>query len=101
MKKLIASAALALASLITVHFVFGANVPDLPKGVGANNWVPVSDRLGFVMEPTAQGGGDRQILLATQPIRGYFVVKTSGGWVRLAVENPEGVSAIFQSYPAH
>ena len=41
MQKLIASAALALASLITVHFVFGANVPDLPKGIGANNWMGI------------------------------------------------------------
>jgi hypothetical protein len=103
MQKLIAAAALSLASLVTVHYVLGANAPDLPKGVGANNWVPVSERLGFVMEPTGYpgGGGDRQALLAAQPIPGYFVVKTSAGWVRLAVENPEGLSSALRSYPAH
>jgi hypothetical protein len=55
--KLVATAVLALTSLMTVHYVSGANAPDLPKGVGANNWIPVSGRLGFVMEPTIVNPG--------------------------------------------
>ena len=80
MQMLLAVAALALASLITAHYVSGANAPDLPKGVTANNWVPVSERLGLVMESIGYpgGGGDRQVLLAAQPIRGLYAQNLSG-----------------------
>jgi hypothetical protein len=89
MQKLLAVAALILASIVTVHYVFADDTSDRPNGVDAKNWIKVSDRLGFVFESNAfPGGGDRQILLAKQPLRGYFTAKTPGGWQRLAVENP-------------
>ena len=91
MQRLLSIAALALASLITMHYVFGADAPDRPKGVGASNWIPVSARLGFVMEPTVNSGGDRQSLLVTGPIHGHFVARTSAGWQRIAIDNPDGL----------
>jgi hypothetical protein len=91
MQKLLAIAAvLILASIITVHYVFADDTSDRPNGVDAKNWIKVSDRLGFVFETSGfpSGGGDRQILLGRQPLRGYFSAKTPGGWQRLAIENP-------------
>jgi hypothetical protein len=90
MQKLLAVAVLILASVVTVHFVFADETSDRPNGVDAKNWMKVSDRLGFVFESNGfpGGGGDRQILLARQPLRGYFTAKTPGGWQRLAIENP-------------
>jgi hypothetical protein len=89
MQKLLAAAVLILASIVTVHYVFADDTSDRPNGVAAGNWIQVSDRLGFVIEPLGfPPGGDRQILLIKQPLRGYFSAKTAGGWQRLAIENP-------------
>ena len=43
-----ASALLILASVLAVHFALGASPPDLPAGVDAQHWTPVSDKMGFV-----------------------------------------------------
>jgi hypothetical protein len=91
MQKLLVAAALAFASLVFVHYVFGANAADLPKGVAASSWIPISDRLGFVMEPAVLSRGDRQILFVSGPIHGHFVAKTSMGWQRIAVDNPDSL----------
>jgi hypothetical protein len=89
MQKLLAVTALLVASIVTVHHVFADDVSGRPNGVDAKYWIQVSDRLGFVVEPMAFPlGTDRQILLAKQPLRGYFSAKTPGGWQRLAIENP-------------
>ena len=89
MQKLLAAAALIVVSIVTVHFVFADDTSDRPSGVGAGNWIQVSDRLGFVVEPMPfPQAVDRQILLVKQPLRGYFSAKTAGGWQRLAIENP-------------
>ena len=89
MQKLLAVAILILASVVTVHYVFADDVSDRPNGVDAKNWIQVSDRLGFVIEPMPFPlATDRQILLAKQPLRGYFSAKTPAGWQRLAIENP-------------
>jgi hypothetical protein len=89
MQKLLAAAILVLASAVTMHYVFGANSPDRPTGVDEKNWIQVSDRLGFVIEPMPYPmSTDRQVLIAKQSLRGYFSAKTPGGWQRLAIENP-------------
>jgi len=89
MQKLLAIAILILASVLTVHYVFAEDVSDRPNGVDARNWIQVSDRLGFVIEPLPFPlATDRQILLAKQPLRGYFSAKTAGSWQRLVIENP-------------
>jgi hypothetical protein len=90
MQKLVAVAVLILASIVAAHYVLADDTADRPNGVDARNWIKVSDRLGFVFESSGfpGGGGDRQILLNRQPLRGYFTAKTPGGWQRLAIENP-------------
>jgi hypothetical protein len=89
MQKLFAVAVLVLASFVTVHYVFGADSSDRPPGVESRNWIPVADRLGFVIEPLPYPlSADRQALLVKQPLRGYFSAKTPAGWQRLAIDNP-------------
>jgi hypothetical protein len=89
MQKLLAVAVLLLASIMTVHYVLADDTSGRPNGVDAKNWIKVSDRLGFVFESSGYpGGGSGQILLAKQPLRGYFTAKTPGGWQRLTIENP-------------
>ncbi|HEY2675803.1 MAG TPA: hypothetical protein VGI65_02465 [Steroidobacteraceae bacterium] len=88
MQKL-AIATIILASAIAAHFVFGADTLDRPTGVDAKHWIQVGDRLGFVVEPMPYPmSTDRQVLIAKQPLRGYFSAKISGGWQRLSIENP-------------
>ena len=92
MKKVLAVAVLIVASVVTVHYVLADDTPDRPNGVEAKNWIKVSERLGFVFETSEfPSPGDRQILLARQPLRGYFTAKTPGGWQRLSIENPGGL----------
>lgn len=47
--RTIAAALLILVSVLTIHFAFGASPPDRPAGVDAQNWIPVSDKMGFVV----------------------------------------------------
>ena len=74
---------------------------DRPAGVEAKNWLPISDRLGFVVEAEKEWpriiGGSREVLLADPdavsaelqpPKKGYFVIKTEAGWQRVVVSAP-------------
>ncbi|HKU13604.1 MAG TPA: hypothetical protein VJQ52_04360 [Steroidobacteraceae bacterium] len=88
---------IALASPVT----FAADDTDRPAGVDAKNWLPISDRLGFVVVPEKNWppivGGSRQVLLADPdrvsanlqpPKKGYFVIRTETGWQRIVVAAP-------------
>lgn len=97
------------ASILAALVVFMAIVipeaslaaDDRPAGIAVKNWLPISDRLGFVVETESERpriiGGSREILLADPdrvsaelqpPKRGYFVIKTAAGWQRVVVSNP-------------
>jgi hypothetical protein len=47
--KAIAASLLILVSILTIHFALGASPPDRPAGVDEQNWIPVSDKMGFVV----------------------------------------------------
>jgi hypothetical protein len=47
--KAIAASLLILASVLAIHFANGASSPDRPAGVDAQHWIPVSDKMGFVV----------------------------------------------------
>jgi hypothetical protein len=51
--KPIAPTLLILASVLAVHFASGASSPDRPAGVDSQNWIPVSDKMGFVVTTPA------------------------------------------------
>ncbi len=107
------------ALLLSLSYVtFSAAPPDKPAGVAAENWVPVSDRLGIVLvessgpmvapQGISMAGPDGklvegssmvtsgpgfavlagQVLLLKPPVGGYFMVKGAGGWTRLVVFEP-------------
>jgi hypothetical protein len=89
--KAIAASLVILASILAIHFANGASSPDRPAGVDAQNWIPVSDKMGFVVTtprifPVPMP--DRQVLLLTPPAEGYFMVRTGNGWQRIIVSNP-------------
>ena len=47
--KAITASLLILASVLAVHFASGASAGDRPVGVPERNWIPVSDKMGFVV----------------------------------------------------
>ena len=51
--KAIAASLLILATVLVIHFANGASSPDRPAGVDAQNWIPVSDKMGFVVTTPA------------------------------------------------
>jgi hypothetical protein len=91
--KVIYAAVLILVSALAVHLALGASSPDRPAGVAAENWIPVTDKMGFVVttaqsSPGARVTTDRQPLLLTPPTEGYFMVHTGNVWQRLAIKDP-------------
>jgi hypothetical protein len=89
--KAIAASLLILASVLAVHFANGASSPDRPAGVDAQNWIPVSDKMGFVVTTPhvfPMPMPDRQVLFLTSPAEGYFMVHTGNVWQRLVIQDP-------------
>lgn len=91
--------AVLLAAMFTAHAAFAADVDDRPVGVEAQDWLPISERLGFVVVAEKDARtipGSRQVLLADPervsadlmpPKKGYFVIKTKAGWQRVVVSD--------------
>jgi hypothetical protein len=91
--KAIAATLLILATVLTIHFALGASPPDRPAGVDAQHWIPVSDKLGFVVTtpqsvPGALVTTDQQPLLLTPPAEGYFMLRGGIGWQRIIIQDP-------------
>jgi hypothetical protein len=90
--KTIAASLLVLASVLTIYFANGASSPDRPAGVDAQNWIPVSDRMGFVVTtPQSVTGAlvttDQQPLLLMPPAEGYFIMHTGNVWQRITLKD--------------
>jgi hypothetical protein len=47
--RAIASSLLILSTALVIHFANGAAPSDRPAGVDPGHWIPVSDKMGFVM----------------------------------------------------
>jgi hypothetical protein len=89
--KVIAATLLILSSLLIIHFALGAPGADRPVGVNAENWIPVSDKMGFVVTTRRifpMPMPDRQSLLLAAPAEGYFMVRTGNGWQRIIIQDP-------------
>jgi hypothetical protein len=84
--KAIATALLILASVLTIHFALGASSPDRPAGIEGHNWIPVSDKMGFV-DTSPHPFPPAEAMLAP-PAEGYFMIRTSNGWQRIIINNP-------------
>ena len=88
---LVIGIAMAVVSLAGAAVVSGQMAPNRPQGVSANRWIPISDRLGFVVlppVPIGSGSADPDVLLAKPPVEGYFMVKDNSGWSRIAIAEP-------------
>ena len=90
--KVIAATLLILASILAIHFANGAAPADRPAGVDAHHWIPVSDKMGFVVTtpqsvPGALVTTDPQALLLAPPAEGYFMVRSGIGWQRIIIQD--------------
>jgi hypothetical protein len=85
-----------VAALFVAAIALANELPDRPAGISKEHWIPISERLGFVLEQAVQPSANqsRQILIAPPehvsaellpPAKAYFVVKTTEGWRRLAM----------------
>jgi hypothetical protein len=89
--KAIATTLLILASILVIHFANGASSPDRPAGVAEHDWIPVSDKMGFVVTTPRvfpMPMPDRQVLFLTAPAEGYFMVHTGHTWQRIIIQDP-------------
>jgi hypothetical protein len=82
---------IAVVSLTGVAVVSGQMAPNRPQGVSEKQWIPLSDRLGFVVLQSASiaaGSADPDVLMVKPPIEGYFMVKDNTGWSRASIAEP-------------
>jgi hypothetical protein len=89
--KAVAASLRILASVLAIHFANGASSPDRPAGVAERDWIPVSDKMGFVVTTLRifpMPMPDRQVLFLTAPAEGYFMVHTGNVWQRLTIKDP-------------
>jgi len=91
--KVIAATLLFLASLLAIHWALGASPSNRPAGVDARNWIPVGDKMGFVVTaprsvPGALVTTDRQPLLLAPPAEGFFMIRSGIGWQRIIIQDP-------------
>ncbi len=83
--------AIAVVSLTAAAVVSGQTTSSRPQGVSAKQWIPISDKLGFVVLPSASigsGSADPDVLLVKPPVEGYFMLKDNSGWSRIAISEP-------------
>jgi hypothetical protein len=89
--KVIYTAVLIVVSAFAMHFANSASSPDRPAGVDAQNWIAVSDKMGFVVTTPhiyPPPVTDPQALLPAAPAEGYFMVHTGNVWQRLTIKDP-------------
>lgn len=84
--KAIAASLLVLASVLAIHFANGAAPRDRPPGVDARDWIPVSDKMGFV-DTTPRSFPPADAMLEP-PTGGYFMIRNGNGWHRIVINSP-------------
>jgi hypothetical protein len=82
---------------------FNVDAGERPIGVDVKDWIPVSDKLGFVVVKVEAPKRDKNQYAAPRdavpliarhasppaPAGGYFMIKTADGWRRVIVMSPE------------
>ena len=84
--KVMAATLLIVLSVLAIHFALGASSPDRPAGVEERDWIPVSDKMGFV-ETTPRHFPPEFGTLAP-PAEGYFMIRAGSVWQRIIIDNP-------------
>jgi hypothetical protein len=96
--KALIGTAVAVAATFVLMQAFGANTPDRPPGVDANEWAPINDSVGVVLvqgmipmgvQPAVRAGNlplNGAALIS--PVAGYLMVRRGRVWQRLIVIDP-------------
>jgi len=81
-KRALVVAALLAAAVAAKPFVAGSDTSAPPPGVAKEAWVPINDRVGFVVVPPGKEPVriPPQPLLLAPPVSGYFMLKSPSGW---------------------
>jgi hypothetical protein len=90
-----------VAALAVLAFVARAAAPsapsDRPAGVAQQDWIPMSDRVGFVIvhsnAPLQGYPGDVNGTIVSPPTSGYFMLKGASRWSRVVVVEPPTLTA--------
>ena len=90
MKRVLSAGALLAAALAVIPFVRGDDIQGRPSGVSANDWVPISERVGFVLVHSNKlpHATDPQVLMLKPPASGYFMLRGASGWTRMVIVEP-------------
>lgn len=98
MKTLIGAATVAAIATFASMRAVGADAPNRPPGVSADEWAPINDSVGVVLvqgmipvgvQPAVRAGNlplNGAALIS--PVSGYLMVKRGRVWQRLVVIDP-------------
>jgi hypothetical protein len=75
MKTLLTIIAIGVFALLGSH-VLGQEQRPLPLGISAENWIPISDKVGFVITPDVRN-------LEGDVLSGYFLAWHEDSWKRI------------------
>ena len=92
MKSAFVAGALLAAALAVSPSIHSSDASDRPPGVAKEAWIPINDRVGFVLyprstEPRIMRAPPQPLLLAP-PVSGYFMLKGASGWARMVIVEP-------------
>ena len=99
-KTLIGTAAATAVATFALMQAFGANAPNRPPGVSADEWAPINDTVGVVLvqgmiptgaqrhQPPRAGILPNIGAALVPPVSGYLMVRRGHTWQRLVVIDP-------------
>jgi hypothetical protein len=95
MKRIFLAGSLLAAALAVAPSVHSSDPPDRPPGVAVDAWVPISERVGFVLvlPNKVVRVTDAQVLMLRPPASGYFMLKGASGWTRILIVDPSRAPA--------
>ena len=97
-KMLIGTAVIAAFATFALMQAVGAEAPNRPPGVSADEWTPINDSVGVVLvqgmipvgvqPPARVGTVPMNGAALISPVSGYLMVKRGRTWQRLVVIDP-------------
>jgi hypothetical protein len=90
MKRALIAGGLLATAIAVIPFARSDDIQGRPPGISANDWVPISDRVGFVLVRSNKlpHATDPQVLMLKPPASGYFMLKGASGWTRMLIVDP-------------
>lgn len=80
MKRVVGLASVAAVAALVIPLARSLEVPAVPPGVDAGNWISLGDAFGFAIDKDGTAMGS---VAAVGVLKGTFMVRRSSTWFRV------------------